>query len=115
MNDRLELLDRSAAHALRGGVRIEVLRMLCLQLLQAPHHLIEVVVGDLRPSVVIQTVVPLQLAAEILDFYLRFHRRSSRLTGNSSWKSCGTGLVWRRQSCLRWQTGLSAPHRARRP
>ena len=70
--------SRSSAPPTRcvGEFGSSILRMLRLQLLQPPQHLIEVEVADLRRAFVVEAVVAFELGAEVGDFLLRLHLRA---------------------------------------
>ena len=67
MDDCFEFLDRRAADALRRRIRIGILGMLRLEVLKAPHHLIEVVVAHLGSAEVVEAIVTFELDAELVD------------------------------------------------
>ena len=68
MDDRLELFDGRSADALGRRIRISEFGMLCLQLLKPAHHLIEIVVADLRLAFVVEAIVLLQRRSQLFDF-----------------------------------------------
>src|SRR5207245_756864 len=73
VNDCLELFDGRSADALGRRIRVSEFGVLRFQLLKTAHHLIEIVVADLRLAFVVEAIVAFELVSQLADFRLGVH------------------------------------------